>query len=164
MTAQRELRHSAPDPDTTLVLSRDFEADRELVFGALLDAKVLQTIWSVKPWTIVEITVDARVGGHWTLAMRDETTGALVRCTARYVEIEKPHRIVWRSKWLDGPLAETAEMRITLEFGAIAGGTRVTVTHELFPDRATRDDQGRRWAAELKLLDRLLGDTFSNRS
>jgi uncharacterized protein YndB with AHSA1/START domain len=164
MTAQRERRQITPDPDTTLVLSRDFEAERDLVFGALLDANVLQTIWSVKPWTIVEITVDPRVGGHWKLTMRDETTGALVRCMARYMEIEKPHRIVWRSKWLDGPLADADEMRITLEFISVAGGTRLTVTHELFPDRKARDDQGERWAAELSLLGRMFGDTFSKRS
>jgi uncharacterized protein YndB with AHSA1/START domain len=164
MTAQHERRHIAPDPDTTLVLSRDFEADQELVFGALLDAKVLQTIWSVKPWTIVEITVDPRVGGYWKLSMRDETTGALVRCTARYMEIEKPRRIVWRSKWLDGPLVDADEMRITLELASVAGGTRLTVTHELFPDRKTRDDQGERWAAELALLSRMFGDPFGKRS
>lgn len=164
MTAQRERLHTAPDPDTTLVLSRDFEADREVVFGALLDAKVLQTIWSVKPWTIVEITVDARVGGYWKLVMRDETSGALVRCMARYMEIERPCRIVWRSKWLDGPLVDADEMRITLEFTSVAIGTRLTVTHELFPDRKTRDDQGERWAAELTLLSRMFGDAFSKRS
>jgi uncharacterized protein YndB with AHSA1/START domain len=146
----------APNPDTTLVLSRDFPADRDLVFDVLLDAKGLQTIWSVDAWKVVEIAVDPRVGGGWKLAMLDAATGRVMHCTARYVEIERPSRIVWRSKWLDGPLAGPAETRITLEFSAITGGTRLTVTHELFPDRETRDHTGQRWASELRQLDRLL--------
>jgi uncharacterized protein YndB with AHSA1/START domain len=160
MIAQREERQMAADPDTSLVLSRDFGADREVVFGAFLDAKVLQAIWSAESMKVVEMTVDPRVGGGWKCAMRDETTGAVVRCAARYVEIQKPSRIVWRSKWFDGPLASAEEMRITLEFDSIANGTRLTVTHELFPDGKTRDLQGLRWASELKQLARLLGGEF----
>ena len=145
-----------PDPTTTLELSRDFKAERERVFGAFLDAKVLQTIWSAEAYTIVEMTVDARVGGGWCLAMRDEATGAVAHCTARFAEITRPSRIVWWTRWLDGPLAGAPEMRVTLNFAAIPGGTRLTLTHELFPDRQTRDHHRSGWASGLERLARLL--------
>jgi hypothetical protein len=95
-----------PDPNTTLELTRDFEAAPELVFGAFLDAKVLRTIWSSESFKIVEMTADARVGGGWKLAMRDDASGAVARCTARYAKIDRTKRIVWWVKWLDGPMAD----------------------------------------------------------
>jgi hypothetical protein len=36
--------------------------------------------------------------------------------TARYLEITRPERIVWRTKWLDEPLASAPEARVVLEF------------------------------------------------
>ena len=144
------------DPNTTLELSRDFEADPARVFGAFLDAAVLQTIWSAEAYKIVEMSVNAWVGGGWSLAMRDEATGGVNHCTARYIEIEKPVRLVWSTKWLDGPLVGAPEMRVTLEFSDIGGGTRLKLTHEFFPDRQTRDHHGAGWASGLERLARLL--------
>ncbi|MGH8865428.1 MAG: SRPBCC family protein, partial [Burkholderiales bacterium] len=142
---RRKNMDEKPDPNTTLELSRDFQAERERVFGAFLDPTVLQTIWSADAYKIVEMTVDARVGGGWRLAMRDEATGGVSHCTARYVEIKRPVRIVWRTKWLDGPLADAPEARVILEFGAIEGGARLKLTHEFFPDSQTRDHHRAGW-------------------
>lgn len=145
-----------PDAETTLELSRDFNVECELVFAAFLDATVLQAIWSSDAYKIVEMTVDARVGGGWSLAMRDEATGAVSHCTACYVEIEKPARIVWRTKWLDGPLAGAPEARVTLEFSTLRGGTRLKLTHEFFADRQTRDHHKTGWTSGLERLAALL--------
>ncbi len=145
-----------PDPDTTLELTRDFEAAPELVFGAFLDAKALQAIWSSDAFKIVEMTVNPRVGAGWSLAMRHEATGAVTHCSARYVEIEKPARIVWWVKWRDGPLAGVPEARVTLEFTTTRRGTRLQLTHEFFPDRVTRDHHGSGWASGLERLAKLL--------
>jgi glutathione S-transferase len=112
------------DPNTTLELCRDFEADRERIFDAFLDANVLQTIWSADAYTITAMTVDARVGGSWRLALCDKATGAVSHCTARYIEINRPTRIVWLTKWLDGPLANAPEARVTLEFSPVQSQLR----------------------------------------
>lgn len=144
------------DPNTTLELSRDFTAERERVFGAFLDATVLQTIWSAEAYKIVEIVVDARVGGGWSLTMRDEVTGVNGHCTARYLEIERPARIVWHTKWIDGPLAVAPEARVTLEFKVIDGGTRLKLVHEFFPNREIRDHHRGGWESCLDRLAKLL--------
>jgi glutathione S-transferase len=145
-----------PDPNTTLELTRDFEAAPELVFAAFLDAKVLRTIWSSESFKIIEMTVDARVGGGWKLAMRDEASGVVTRCMARYAEIDRPKRIVWWIKWLDGPATGAPEGRVTLEFSAIGNGTRLKLTHEFFPNRQTRDHHGTGWGSGLERLAQLL--------
>src|SRR5262249_20077503 len=146
-----------PDPDTTLLLTRDYTSDRQRVFDAFLDADALQWIWSTDAYQIVEMSVDARVGGGWRLAMRDEATGAVGHCTARYIEIDRPSRIVWLTKWLDGPLADAPEARVTLEFSTLKDGTRLKLTHEFFPNRQTRDQHGMGWGAGLEKLAHLLG-------
>lgn len=147
---------AGPDPNTTLELSRDFEAERERVFGAFLDAAALRSIWSADAYTIDTMTVDARVGGGWSLAMSDVATGGVTHCTARYAKIRRPARIVWHTRWLDGPLAGAPEARVTLEFIAIPGGTRLKLTHEFFPDRQTRDHHGSGWGSGFDRLARLL--------
>jgi uncharacterized protein YndB with AHSA1/START domain len=147
---------AGPDPSTTLSLVRDLEVAPELVFGAFLDAEAMRTIWSSDKFMVVGMSVDARVGGGWQLTMRDEASGAVARNTARYAEIDRPNRIVWWVKWLDGPLAGAPEACVTLEFSAIAAGTRLKLTHEFFPDSVTRDHHGSGWASGLERLAKLL--------
>ncbi len=145
-----------PDPNTTVELTRDFDAEPDRVFGAFLDADVLATIWSAEAYKIFEMTVDPRVGGGWRLAMRDEQTGVVTHCTARYVEIQRLTRIAWHTQWLDGPLAGAPQGRVTMEFAQIDGGTRLKLTHQFFPDRQTRDQHGGGWASGLERLARFL--------
>lgn len=144
------------DPNTTLELCRDFKADRERIFQAFLDADILQTIWSADAYKIIEMSTDPRVGGGWQLAMRDEASGGVMHCSARYTEIDRPARIVWRTKWLDGPLAGAPEARVTLKFNATQSGTRLNLTHEFFPDSQTRDHHRGGWSSGFDLLERVL--------
>ncbi len=88
--------------------------------------------------------------------MRDEATGAVSHCTARYLQINRPTRIVWLTKWLDGPLANAPEARVTLEFSVVQRGTRLKLMHEFFPDSQTRDHHRTGWTSGLDRLARLL--------
>ncbi|MBX9787773.1 MAG: SRPBCC domain-containing protein [Pirellulales bacterium] len=144
------------NPETTLRMSRRIAADRERVYAALLDANVLQQIWSAEAYTIARIAVDPRVGGGWQMAMRDEATGTENRCSATYLELDPPQRIVWLTKWHDGPLADAAEMRVTLQLSSIGGDTQIDLVHEFFPDSTTRDHHASGWGAGFDRLAALL--------
>lgn len=147
---------ASPDSDIMLELARDYDAPIDLVFRVFFDADALKFIWSTATYTIVDMTMDAQVGGGWRLAMRDIATRAVARCTARFTEIEQAKRIVWFEKWLDGPLAGHQDTRVTLQFEPVARGTRVKLTHEFFPDRRTRDQHVEGWASGLERLARHL--------
>ncbi len=150
------------DPTTALELDRTFAVDRATLFDAFLDPAMLRRIWSTARNRIVEMTVDARVGGGWALAMRDERTGAVTRCAARFVEVNRPIRIVWQSAWFDGPHAAVGETRVTLDFAQAGGDTRLRLRHELIPDHATRDRFAMEWSAEFARLGQLLaGETMN---
>lgn len=147
----------AANPDqTTLRLTREFDAPRERVYAAVLDAKALQTIWTSDAYPIIDMYVDPRVGGGWRLTMRETASGNVHRCAARYIELAAPSRIVWLTKWLDGPMASAPEMRVTLEFHDLGGRTRLLLTHEFFPDSATRDHHSSGWGAGFDRLALLL--------
>jgi uncharacterized protein YndB with AHSA1/START domain len=133
-------------------MSREFDAPPELVFDTFCDAKALQFIFSADAYKIVEMTVDARVGGGRSLAMRDEATGHVARSTARYLEIERPKRIVCMTQWLDGPMANEPENRVTLEFEKSGRGTRLKLTHEFLPDRTICDHQSSGWMSAFERL------------
>ncbi len=139
--------NASHDPQTTLRLTRVLAAPPARVFDSLLDPQVLRAIWSTDDYRIVDMTLDARVGGGWQMTMRDEATGGLNHCAARYVELERPHRIVWLTRWQDGPMAGIPEMRVTLELSPDPSGARLELTHEFFPDRTTRDHHGTGWGA-----------------
>lgn len=53
--------------------------------------------------------------------------------SGEYLELEPPHKLVqtWRADWDGGNITT-----ITYRLEAIAGGTRVTLRHEGFADRA----------------------------
>lgn len=143
---------SALNPETTLCLARDYPVPCERVFDAFLNAEVLQEIWSSDAYQIVEMTLEPRVGAGWSMVMRDQATGTRNNCTARYATIERPRQIVWHTKWLDGPLANIPEMRVTLDFFPTCESTRLEVTHEFFPDHETRDHHGQGWSSGLDRL------------
>jgi uncharacterized protein YndB with AHSA1/START domain len=154
---------AGPDPDTTLFLHHEFQAPPERVFAAFLDAETLKKIWSAPEYTIVEMELDPVVGKGWRMVMRDEASRATARCTARFVAIEPPRRIVWLTRWLDGPLAQAPEARVTLDFRPVAGGTRVELQHEFFPDSATRDHHRGGWSAGMERLAELLARPKASR-
>jgi uncharacterized protein YndB with AHSA1/START domain len=96
-------------------------------------------------------------------SLRDEASGGMSHCTARYLEITRPERIVWRTKWLDEPLASAPEARVVLEFSALEGGTRLKLTYEFSPDRQPRDHHRAGWVSGLEWLARLLVSELSAR-
>jgi uncharacterized protein YndB with AHSA1/START domain len=76
-------------------------------------------------------TGDVRVGGAW-VAEGIGRDGAF-SVHGEFLEVDPPHKLVqtWRAAW-DGNHATT----ITYRLEPITGGTRVTLRHEGFGDRA----------------------------
>ena len=150
-----------PDPDTSVRLTRSFAAPRARVFAVFLDCEALRHIWTSPDYPILDMSMDARVGGGWAFAMRMGEGGAVQHCSARYIEITPNERIVWLTSWTDGPMAGRPEMRVTLDFFEEAGGSRIEVVQEFFPDSQTRDHHAEGWSAGFAKLDAALGSGAS---
>jgi uncharacterized protein YndB with AHSA1/START domain/uncharacterized protein YciI len=105
----------------------------ERVFRALTDPEELTQWWgSPELYRVTDAKVDLRIGGQWSTAGRG-ADGSTFTVSGEYLEIDPPRRLVhtWKPDWEGGA---SSTVRYLLE--PIDGGTRVTVRHDGFGDRA----------------------------
>jgi uncharacterized protein YndB with AHSA1/START domain len=76
------------------VISRVFDAPRELVWRAFTDPEHMKQWWGPKGCVIVASKMDFRVGGTYLGAMRDPA-GNVMWAKFVYREIVAPERLVW---------------------------------------------------------------------
>ena len=130
--AKRSARVVADVTRGTIVGTVEIAAPPERVFRALSSDEITKWWGSPELYRTTEFTGDLRVGGKWRAAGVG-ADGSAFSVGGEYVEIDPPRKLVqtWRADW-DGGNTTT----ITYRLQAIEGGTRVTLWHEGFADRA----------------------------
>jgi uncharacterized protein YndB with AHSA1/START domain len=116
--------------DRELVLTRTFDAPRELVFTAYSSCEHLRNWWGPRSWPMVECTLDFRVGGVWHYCLRGPDEGDESWGRAVYDEIVEPARIAYTDAFSDaeGNVNEAMpRTRSTVEFDELDGSTRLTL-------------------------------------
>ncbi len=80
-----------------VVLTRTYDAPRELVFDCMTDPAHLTHFWGpVGVRAPVElITVDLRVGGAFETVMVDDASGAQYPTKGVYTEVDRPSVLAW---------------------------------------------------------------------
>lgn len=120
--------------DKVLILEREFNAPRELVFQAFTQAEHLKHWWGPKGWTLPVCHVDFRVGGVWHYCMKceDKNQGDFYGMESWgksvYREIIVPEKIVAVDYFSDAEGNEAPNMPatiVTLEFFETENGTKV---------------------------------------
>jgi uncharacterized protein YndB with AHSA1/START domain len=135
------------------VISRDFDAPRELVWHAWTEPKALAQWWGPRCMTTPVSELDVRPGGKYRIVMRS-AENVDFPMTGLYVEVLKPERLsytvdcaehppAWHAKFRENlpPGLERPMGRIlnTITFDDLgAGKTRVTVRMS-FDDVVIRD-------------------------
>jgi uncharacterized protein YndB with AHSA1/START domain len=137
-----------------IVLSRVFDAPRELVFEAWTDPEGLAQWFGPKGFVTKTHEIDVRVGGVWRFEMR-APNGTCYPNRIEYLEIKKPERLVMDhgSDVDDDP----RRFRTTITFDAQSDGKTVVTMRQLLPNKAQRDDAIGFGAVELgyQTLDKL---------
>jgi len=133
-------------------LTRRVSAPPELVFRVWTDAKHLAEWWGPKGFTNPVCEADARAGGAIRIHMR-APDGRVYPMTGRFLEIDRPHRLVFETAALDGEGRPMFEILNTVMFTEIDGGTeialvaRVTSTTPAAPQYLSGMTQG--WSQSL---------------
>ncbi|MDQ6703768.1 MAG: SRPBCC domain-containing protein [Pseudomonadota bacterium] len=83
-----------PSEDLGIIITRTFDALRELVFKMFTDPKHLAQFWGPKGFTSTVREMDPRPGGTFRLEMRGPD-GATYPCEGLYREVIAPERIVY---------------------------------------------------------------------
>lgn len=118
--------------DREIVLSRVFDAPRDLVFDVWTDPAHLAHWWGPDGFTLTTHSLDFRPGGHWRFIMHGPD-GRDYHNHVVYVAIDRPERLVYKH----AGEKDTAEISFesTITFTEQAGKTEVTM-RSLFPTPA----------------------------
>jgi len=120
--------------DTEIVITRIFNAPRQLVFDAWTKPEHV-TKWMLGPpgWTMPVCNIDLRVGGRWDFTYRRDD-GTEISMGGVYREIEPPARLVSTESW-GGDWADTQNTLLLTEED---GKTKLHSTM-LYPNKEARD-------------------------
>ena len=109
-----------------LVLTRVFDAPRELVFQAWTDRDRLQRWWGPKDFTNPVCEIDPRPGWSMRIHMR-APDGVVYPMTGTFLEIEEPQRLVFLSGALNQDGDEMFRILNTVTFEAQGDKTKLTL-------------------------------------
>ena len=121
--------------DRAFVLTRTFDAPRDLVFRAWTMPEHVKRWYGCNIMTMLACDIDLRVGGAWRYVLRTPD-GAKCTMQGLYREIEPPAKLVYTEGYLaDG--FTSPESLVTVLFNEHAGRTTLTSTvlHATMQDR-----------------------------
>jgi uncharacterized protein YndB with AHSA1/START domain len=125
--------------DTEMVITRQFDAPRDLVFKAYTTPELVKRWWGFETseWLVCEI--DLRVGGLWRYVTR-EAGGFDVAFHGEYREIDGPGRLVSTEVFEGAPVEdpEAAGSLNTVTLDEADGVTTMTVLVQC-PSKEVRD-------------------------
>lgn len=93
MSSRNDTLSVTTPSDTTILITRVFDAPRHLVWRAWTEPELIKQWWTADRGTATSIEVDLRVGGRWRYAMR-ANAGFEVAFSGEYRELVPDERIV----------------------------------------------------------------------
>ena len=123
--------------DNEIVMTRLFDAPRELVYEAMTNAEHIRRWWGWSFWTMPVCEADFRPGGTYRFLGRGPD-GQEVPFKGECLEAEPPERVVYTEIYDVAPFNQGEPAVITTTFEDLGGRTKVTVTSR-YSDRTVRD-------------------------
>src|SRR5688500_5380038 len=93
--------------DTQILITREFDAPKHLVYRAWTTPELIERWWSGKRGEVTSVEVDLRVGGTWRYVMK-ANEGFEVAFHGEFREIVPNERIVATEVYEGAPEAEGA--------------------------------------------------------
>ncbi len=144
MTVGEKTQLTLPS-DTELVLTRTFDAPRDLVWKAWTDPKHLARWWGPAGFTTTTSRIEIRTGGQWRFVMHGPD-GRDYENLITFDEIVEPERIAYHHGG-EADL-EPVSFKTIVTFEAVSRDqTRVTMT-SLFPSKKAREFVVREYGAD----------------
>jgi uncharacterized protein YndB with AHSA1/START domain len=122
--------------DTQILITREFDAPRHLVYRAYTTPELIRRWWAGKRGEVTHVEVDLRVGGYWRHVMT-ASDGGEVAFHGEYREIVPNERIVCTEVYEGVPEGE-GEVVNTITFTEQDGRTTLTILTDV-PAREVRD-------------------------
>ena len=137
--------------DAELVVSRWFDAPRELVFKVWTEPQHLAKWWGPQGFSIVSCDLDVRPGGRWRRCMR-APDGTVHSKLGVYREIVAPERLVFTYADEDASGICGHETLVTVSFTESGGKTKLVLHQTAFETQAARRSHQVGWGSCLERL------------
>ena len=124
MSASNAGATEAVSADREMVISRVYDAPRELLFDVWTDRKHLEQWWGPDGFRTTTHEIDVRPGGVWRFTMHDPD-GTDYGNRIVFVEIERPSRLVYRHSG-EGP-TDDVRFQTTVTFESKGKQTLLTL-------------------------------------
>jgi uncharacterized protein YndB with AHSA1/START domain len=134
--------------DTTLVITRLFDAPAARVFNAWLNREEWQAWIGPEGMSCEVPRLEPKVGGRYQITMH-LSDGRVIPVAGVFKTIEPPRKLVFTWCWDGDP---TRESLISLTLRETGGQTELTLCQEGLGSSANRDDHGRGWQSALNKL------------
>lgn len=141
-------RRFTPDPTLDLVLERDVDVPRPLVWKAWTTPEHVRAWFAPRPWSVAECVIDLRPGGVFRTVMRSPE-GQTFPGDGCVLEVVPEERLVWTDALLPGfrPAQEPFFTAVIELFDSGGGGTRYVAT------AIHRDAAGRQRHADMGFVE-----------
>ncbi len=136
MTTTSKPRATLTMPsDTELVITREFNAPRALLFETLSRPEHVKRWYGLRQLTMLVCEIDFREGGRWRYVIHDAALGMDHAFSGEYKEIDAPARIVSSERYEAIPDSDYLAT-VTLNE---AGGKTTLTSHLRYQSKAHRD-------------------------
>jgi uncharacterized protein YndB with AHSA1/START domain len=137
MTQPAHTHQLTTPSDREIVMSRTFDAPRELVFEAWTKPEHVRHWWGLRSAKMLVCEAEVRPGGSWRYVTAD-SDGHEVPFTGVYQEITPPERLVYSEVYDIEPFNLGAPAVNTVTFSEEGGRTLLTIT-TVYPSKEVRD-------------------------
>jgi uncharacterized protein YndB with AHSA1/START domain len=133
-----DLEISTPN-DTTILLTRTFNAPRRLVWAAMFTPDKMRR-WMLPPpgWILTTCECDPRVGGALNLAWKDDKADPVMTLQGVFTEVVPLERIVHTERMALGSGQTIGSLVETHEFAEKGGVTTMRIT-QTYDSKDARD-------------------------
>jgi uncharacterized protein YndB with AHSA1/START domain len=139
-----------------LRLVRTFDAPRERVFAAWAQQEQFVQ-WMCPPGVAIdECVIDVRPGGAWRIKGHHGPDNRIFASSGRYLEIEKPARLVFTwAHHADGDYEKPRghETTVRIELRALGDRTELTLIHGPFADGPSLENHREGWTGSFDKLE-----------
>jgi uncharacterized protein YndB with AHSA1/START domain len=133
------------------VITRVFDAPRELVFKAWTEPERILQWLGPRGFTATEFEMDTKPGGAWHSRMHSPD-GKPYANGGNILEAIEPERLVFTFAWDDEDGRPGREMLITITLADLGGRTEMTFHQAVFEDIEDRDGHRGGWSESFDKL------------
>ena len=123
--------------DGNLIVTRIYDAPRDLVFEAWIETDKLQKWWGCAQCVGVRSEVEPKLGGKYNHHMTIEGVEQEVPDNSTIVEFDPPKKLAYQT---DLPHDPNTKMVVSVEFTEVDEGTKVVLIHSGIPDIKVEGD------------------------